>query len=207
MRIRLGVAAVVVFVTQLGPTPAARADETPGAIEPLEAPRDADRPQEATGRRWYGGSVLLANAAGLGLTGGCLAWDESLACVAPFLAAGSAVHVAHGNYGRAALSLAAHIALPSLGAILGNDATRSCDSSTSHLDGGTITTSTCGGSMTGVTTGAWIGIVAAAVLDAALAYDDAPAHRRETAVRRPPPVLPAVAVGKNDATFGLQGRF
>jgi len=46
------------------------------------------------------------------------------------------------------------------------------------------------------------------VLDAALAYDDAPAQRRETtAVRRPPAVLPALAVGKNDATFGLQGRF
>jgi hypothetical protein len=201
--------AVAFLAAHLAVLPAARADEARGVVVPLDEPQahDDDPGREAAPGRWYGGSVLLANAAGLGLTGACLAWEESFACVAPFLGAGSAVHVAHGNYGRAALSLAAHVALPSLGAILGARATQACDTSTSHLDGGTITTTNCGSSTNGLATGAWLGIAAAAVVDAALAYDDARVPRPEAAARHTPAVLPVMALGRSDAVVGLQGRF
>jgi hypothetical protein len=201
--------AVAFLAAHLAVIPAVRADETREVVVPVAEPdaHDDDRGHEAAPDRWYGGSVLLANVVGLGAAGGCLAWEESPACVAPLLAAGPAVHAAHGNYGRAALSFAAHVALPSLGAILGADATRTCDSSTSHLDGGTITTTTCSPSTDGLATGVWLGIAAAAVVDAALAYDDAHGPPRKTTVRRTPAVMPAMAIGRSDAVVGLQGRF
>jgi hypothetical protein len=51
-----------------------------------------------------------------------------------------------------------------------------------------------------------VGFVAAAALDAALAYDDAP-PRGERIVRRAPVVLPTMAIGRNDAVVGVQARF
>lgn len=196
---------------------AARAEERPPAVVPVaddETPseRAVDRaPDAPSNRRWYGLQALGANALAVGATMGCLDWGGSYPCVLPVMFGGSLVHAGHGNYGRAAFSLAAHVALPSLGILVGAAATpktKACTSTTREVDGGTVTSGTCDytyGRGGGV--GAVIGLVAAAVLDAAMAYDDRMPPRPETAVRRVPAVLPTVAIGQNDAVVGLEGRF
>jgi hypothetical protein len=192
----------------LGSSPA-QAEEAP-AFTPLapgaEVPVDHE-PEARPDRHWYGWQVLGADMLAAGATVGCVKLDGGLPCALPFALGGSFVHAAHGNYGRAALSLAARVALPSLGMLVGGAATKKmepCDAPTG-ANGGTSMFVDCPityGSGTGV--GALVGIVAAAAIDAALAYEDAPPPR---VARRPPAVLPTMAVGQTDAVVGLQGRF
>jgi hypothetical protein len=203
------VALILVVVAHLGVSAAARADETP-PVGLIDHEHEDARWDEAAPRRWYGGAILLANAGGVGLSVGCAEWAKSLGCVAPLLAAGPAVHLAHGNPGRAALSLAAHIALPAIGTMLGNAATTSCETSMTNFDGGTITTTRCGSSNAGLTTGVLVGLAAAVALDMALAYDDRRPPQKETAPRRPVArthVLPTMAFGSSAAVVGLQAQF
>ena len=168
-----------------------------------------DRAEDGDRGRWARLQVLGANAAGVGLSFGCVALDGGIPCLTPGLLGGSAVHAAHGNYGRAALSLAAHIVFPGLFGALGARATPPSCPTEEPRDSHSITppaicTPRAGpGGMVGV----WVGVVAAVALDAALAYDDVRPPRPETAARRAPAVLPTMTIGNRDAVFGVEGRF
>jgi hypothetical protein len=214
-------AALLGLVSVLGLSASARAEDRPPAVVPVADaempverafPRPADRePEPPSERRWYGLQTLGANALATGASFACLQWGGAYPCVLPFMFGGPLVHAGHGNYGRAAFSLAAHVAFPSLGLLVGaaaTPATKACTSMTRESDGGTITTSSCDYSYgSGAGVGAVIGLVAAAVVDAAMAYDDRMPPRAEIAARRAPAVLPTMALGQNDAVFGLEGRF
>ena len=168
----------------------ARADEAPAPITPLVT-TEAD-----PFARWYGWQTLLADAAGIGASIGCAQMlantDGELACVTPFLLASPAVHMAHGNPGRSAISFAVNLVLPVGGAAIGA-AMADCGKD-EFL---------CGLSETGL--GLLVGLTAAMTVYAVIAFEDAEAPRRTAA--RQPALLPTVALTSGGAGVGLAGRF
>jgi hypothetical protein len=158
---------------------------------PPVASRPADPPD--TFSRWYGWQTLLADAAGIAAVAGCatLVHDQGMVCVAPFALASPAVHVAHGHPLRGALSFAMNLGLPLAGGAIGA-AAADC-----HND-----EFLCGLSEIGL--GIIVGVVAAATVDAMIAFDDeapAPAPQRSL------PVLPTVSLSSGGAGLGFAGRF
>jgi hypothetical protein len=146
---------------------------------------------------WYGWQTLLADGAGIAALAGCATLLENKAgqpfCVAPFLLAGPAVHLAHDRPARAVISFALNAALPITGALIGA-ATADCGKD-QFL---------CGLSETGL--GLMVGLVAAMTIDAVISFDSEAAPPRPVA-RRAPTLLPTVALTSGGAGLGLAGRF
>jgi len=99
--------------------------------------------------------------------------------------------MAHGNFGRGAISLALRVGTPLLGAFV----------LSSNCDGE-------GDCMGGVLLGAVLGVAGAIVLDAAVVAREAvPVQDSSGIAIGPVHVTPAVAAGKDQASFSLVGVF
>jgi hypothetical protein len=204
---------ILVFLRGL----AAHAEGGPGAtafpadqeapVTPLPAPAphawDDDARREEARRRsreeidhssltdgdWYGAQILSADAAAVGLGLVCSALHGEGACLLPYVLGGPAVHIAHGQAGRAAASLVMRVSLPFLGGLAGlrlsdNDA------------------------IDDVVVGVLTGVVAASLVDAVFAFDS------HGAAPEPPKrathgfsMAPSLAIGRGDAVAGVVGRF
>jgi hypothetical protein len=174
----------------------ARADDIP-----LEAAPPVADSAPATVSHWYGGRLLLADAASLAvLAGGASlrATPVALLGFAGLFVASPIVHAAHAGLGRGVTSLALRLALPTLGFLLAKSATDGCWRDPNASD-------TCDfGAEIG---GTLLGGIAAEVIDVVwLAHDVHPVE--------PPPgggghaSAQLVVVPQNGGTImGLAGRF
>ncbi len=153
--------------------------------------------QPAPAQTWYGWQTLLADGAGIAGFAGCVnLLDNSDAegiCVVPFLLAAPAVHIAHGNPGRAGISFLLNGGLPIAGALIGAAA--------ADCGNGDFL---CGLGEAAV--GLLIGVGVAATIDAAISFDSEAAPPRAVA-RRAPTLLPTVSLTSGSAGLGLAGRF
>jgi hypothetical protein len=110
--------------------------------------------------------------------------------VLTYALAGPIVHLAHGNWGRSAISIGGRVALPIIGLVVGVSV---CERSYDGSSGGG---GFCEGSLIG---GTFAGMAAATLLDAALvAYEP---------VSESPTVTPMVSLGKDQAFVGATGTF
>lgn len=145
----------------------------------------------------YRAQTALADGAAAALVLGSLESGDSAsetglaeAAGATFLVGAPVVHLAHGRYGRAAISLALRVALPALGIAVGSS--RSCawddDGCWAERDRAQLT-------------GLLAGAVVAAVLDSSLLAggDDWPSP--------PPRVVPTVGAPGGGLTLGIAGSF
>ena len=162
-----------------------------GAVPALAGDASADAPGP------YRAQTALADGAAALVMLGALesrtsSTETSLAELAgaTFVVGAPVVHLAHGRYGRSALSFALRVSLPLVGVALGSS--RSCawddDACWSQRDQAQLT-------------GLLAGAVLAAVIDSALLAggDDRPAP--------PPRVVPTVGAPGSGLTLGLAGSF
>lgn len=170
----LGVA--IVAATVHAPAAQAQHGAAPGAPPP--APR--------VETRWYGWQILavdVASAATLASGGGDLTWGLG---IGGLVLGGPAIHVLHGQRGRAAGSLALRVGAPLVGGLL---MSATCD------ERGRDQTLGCLGEI------AWGVLIGAGV---ALAFDLA---RANDVVEVGPAVAPTVIVTGGGAQLAVLGRF
>jgi hypothetical protein len=140
---------------------------------------------------WYGGTVLMFDAAMIATGVGCVALTDSEGCQLPlygYLLGGPIIHGRHHGWGRAFGSVGLRVGLPLAGFLFG--------------------VGTAGGGLSAIgpsLVGAGVGAVAAIAIDGAWAFDDAPPSTSAA----PPPLAfsPAFSFGRGSGTVGLQGRF
>jgi hypothetical protein len=147
---------------------------------------------KAAEKRWYGGPILLADGIAYGSIGlGFGVWETAPAAipigVVTYALGGPIVHLAHGNWGRAAISTGLRITLPVVGLAIGaNTHDHDYDSNS-----GDVADALLGG--------VFAGMLAATLVDAALvAYEP---------VSESPAVAPTVSVGRDHAFIGATGTF
>jgi hypothetical protein len=179
--------ALAAFLSLTAASPA-RADDSVG-------PSALPEGHPATGEVWYGGRTIAADLIGAVAMVACAgvlgAANTSLtaACPAPYLLAAPIVHGRRGYTGRAVLSFGLHVALPVAGVLIGEHV-KSCTGDDNAW---------CNLPELGV--GLLAGMVAAATIDALIAYAPAgPAARSAS-------VSPSVAFTRDGFGLGLVGRF
>jgi hypothetical protein len=137
--------------------------------------------------RWYGAPTLGVDLASLGLAALSNKQDSKVLAytsIAGFALGGPINHAAHGNWGRAAGSLALRVSLPVLAGVGGALVPGACDDR----------------SCVGLGVGIVVGILAASAVDAAaLSWEKVP--------QKPAAITPLVAVGKDMAYVGASGTF
>lgn len=168
-----------------------------GDVIMAPALRDEAGEEPSAGKRaekhWYGGPILLTDGIAYGSLALGLEFEETGPAALPvgvltYALGGPIVHLAHGNWGRSAISTGVRILLPIVGLAIGANADDGYDGSS----GGTDRT---GALLGGVLTG----MAAATLVDAALlAYEP---------VAESPTVAPMVNVGKDHAFIGATGTF
>ncbi|MGZ3419971.1 MAG: hypothetical protein ACXVEF_27585 [Polyangiales bacterium] len=165
----------------------ALADE---AVPPSHAVVDAPQLHETqeTETHWYGGQTLLTDGAalGLGLAAAKFQSDElAWLGLGTYVLGGPIVHATHGNWGRAAGSLALRVGLPATLMTIG------CQLDDTKGDWG------CIGAVIG---GFVIGTISASIIDStALAYERVPKQSFT--------VAPTASVTKDSIGLGLAGTF
>lgn len=162
------------------------------------APAAADEAAGASpsGRGWYGGPILLADAAAFAavVVGSHVRGQGAVAGLglASFVLTPAVVHVTHGHRGRGLGSAGLRLALPLFAAFAG----AGVGSGDCHQDDDSCTVS-------GFATGLLVGMGAAAIIDQALAFDRPP----PTAKPRALVVGPTLAVGRAGGSVGVAGFF
>ena len=147
---------------------------------------------KAAEKRWYGGPILLTDGIAYGSIGlGLGVWETAPVAipvgVLTYALGGPIVHMAHGNWGRSAISMGGRIALPIVGLAIGAHAQDS-----DYDDGGDDRADALLG-------GVFAGMLGATLVDAALlAYEP---------VSESPAVAPTVSVGRDHAFIGATGTF
>jgi hypothetical protein len=142
----------------------------------------------ASGRRWYGAPILIVDAASYGCFLAAASSDALAPMAAPgvvgYLLGGPITHLAHGNWGRAGLSVLARGALPIVTA-----AAASCEPDSGDCVSNALSL-------------AAVGMVAATVLDTALlASEPEPAPASSLSAR------PVLSLSADHAFLGATGRF
>jgi hypothetical protein len=168
------------------------------AVASPSAPADADEHAGpgSSGRRWYGGPIVLAD--GLALTAIVAGWadrSEALlgAGVASFALVPAVVHTVNGHWGRGLVSVGLRAAVPALAGLVGASLGASGDC---HQDDDSCVAH-------GFTLGALIGLFAVVAADQALAFDPG----RTAAPARGVAVMPTLAIGRAGGSLGLGGAF
>ena len=116
-------------------------------------------PREARAEEWYGEQVIISDVTSAGVTSIGIGANKDgvmLLGAAMYVVGAPAIHAAHGDFGRAGISLGMRVGLPVLGAVAGSAA--GCHSK--RMFDCLIPT--------GMLLGGMIGILGASVLDAAL---------------------------------------
>jgi hypothetical protein len=147
-------------------------------------------------RHWYGGPILIADAAAFTLVvGSQLARLHTKVPIgfglATFVLAPPVAHTLHGHWGRGLGSLGLRLGLPVLGglALAGGIGTCHQDDDSCYAEGALL--------------GALVGMGVAASVDQLTAFD-----RHETSAKpRALIVVPTLAVGRAGGSIGLAGLF
>jgi hypothetical protein len=171
------------------------------AVVGAAAPARADDGAPAPAQRWYGGPILLADAAAIGLAYLAVAGPDKflvlLLAEASFVLTPPIIHASYGHADRAPLSGILRLALPLAGGLVAS-AAFPCAQTNSFLDFCDI------GRFSG---GFLAGVVAAIITDQFRASDTRPA------VATRPPKRPLVTVAPyafplaRGAAIGLAGRY
>jgi hypothetical protein len=161
-----------------------------------EARAQQVREREAWPRKWYGWQIVLADLA----TAACIAGLQEGICLVPYIAAGPAIHLAHGHTGRFGASLGMRFGLPGLGGTIGfllancPDRSRAGD------------WDFCG--LGNVAIGTLVGMGIAAGIDAAIAFTRVDPNTSPEPRGRPTPVIePQLSFSHGGFNLGVGARF
>ena len=165
----------------------------PELVRDNEAWQDPTKAKAAK-KRWYGGPILVTDGIAYGsIALGFGVWETAPVAipigVLTYALGGPIVHMAHGNWGRSAISMGVRVASPIVGLAIGANAQNSNYDDSSG--GGDRAEALLGG--------VFVGMLAATLVDAALiAYEP---------VSESPTVAPTVSLGKDHAFIGATGTF
>jgi hypothetical protein len=208
-----GLARAGVCQEAVDPFQPAATDNSTEANEPGRAGRariSIAAPTPPQVKTWYGGKILAADAAVVGTL--ILAVGTNSAPIAAlggvsYLVTPAVIHGVHGRGGLSALSVVLRIALPLTGMVIGGSMTN-CHAST----GGEDDDAFCGFGEAIV--GGVLGVIAASVVDASLAWEVAlntpsvvQPRPRTTAQPRISLTSPSVVPMANGASIIMGGRF
>jgi hypothetical protein len=168
-------------------------------------------PPPRTENHWYGWQTLVVDAGWimLGVLGsGSNSSAVSVVGIVTYFLGGPVVHWAHGHGAKGAIDLGIRLGAPVVGALLGLGIGGLADHGhTISSDGGGATD----GAIVGAVLGAFIGLVGAITVDAAvLANEDVPATSPHARAKTAPSrlvLVPIANVSHDKSTFGFGARF